>query len=112
MNSQTKRMKNNQHLSLKEIGKELPFGVPDNYFDQFASQFEDKIGYGGGSSRKMIRPWMYMAATFVGVLLMAQIFSTIYQNNTARNAENYELYVVSQVDEAAIMDCYMDDAAK
>ena len=105
-------MKNNKHISLDEIGKELPFGVPDNYFEQFAVQMDDRIGKKPVSVRRLMRPWMYMAAMLVGVLLVGQVFYTIYQNNNARNAENYELYVLSQVDETSLMDCYVDNSGK
>lgn len=112
MNSQTNRMKNNKHISLDEIGKELPFGVPENYFEQFAAQMDEKIGFKPVAVNRIMRPWMYMAAMFVGVLLMGQVFYTVYQNNTTRNAENYELYVLSQVDETSLMDYYVDESVK
>ena len=113
MNSQINKMKKNKNISLDEIGKELPFGVPDNYFEQFAVQMDEKIGFQSAFvTKKFIRPWMYMAAMFVGVLLMGQVFYNIYQNNTIQNAENYELYVLSQVDETALIDYYVDEAGK
>jgi len=112
MNSQTNRMKDNKHISLDEIGKELPFCVPDNYFNQFAIQIDEQIGYKSVTTKKFLKPWMYMAAMFVGVLLMGQVFYTVYQNNTTKNAENYELYVLSQVDETSLMDYYVDESVK
>lgn len=105
-------MKTNKHISLEEIGKELPFSVPENYFDQFASQFAEQIGYKQSSIHRHIKPWMYMAATFVGILMMGQVFYTVYQNNTLKNADNYESYVLSQVDETALIDCYVDEYVK
>jgi len=112
MNSQTNSMNKNKHISLEEIGKELPFSVPENYFDQFASQLEEQMGLNHVPVRKIIKPWMYMAAMFFGVLLMAQVSYIIYQNNSTRNAENYESYVLSQVDEAAMLDYYVDEQVK
>jgi hypothetical protein len=105
-------MKENKHISLNEIGKELPFSVPENYFEQFASQIAKQIEYPHVSSRRLLRPWMYMAAMVVGVLLISKISFTIYQNNTQRNAANYESYVLSQVDETALLDCYVDETGK
>jgi len=112
MDSQTNSMNKNKHISLEEIGKELPFSVPENYFDQFASKLEEQIGLKHTPDRKIMKPWMYMAAMFVGVLMMGQVFYTIYQNNTTRNAENYESYVLSQVDETAMLDYYVDEQVK
>jgi len=112
MNSQTNNMKTNKHISLEEIGKELPFSVPENYFEHFASQLEEQIGYKNVSIRRLLKPWMYMAAMFVGILMMGQVFYTVYQNNTVKNADNYESYVLSQVDETALMDYYVDESVK
>ncbi|MEI7504971.1 MAG: hypothetical protein WCJ61_16985 [Paludibacter sp.] len=105
-------MKNNKHISLDEIGKELPFSVPDNYFNQFANHMDEQIGYKLVKANRFLKPWMYMAAMFVGVLLMGQVLYTVYQNNTSKNAENYELYVLSQVDETSLMDYYVDESVK
>jgi len=105
-------MKTNKHISLDEIGKELPFEVPSNYFEQFAVQMDEQIDFKPVTVRKLLKPWMYMAAMFVGILLLGQVFYNIYQNNTTKNAENYELYVLSQVDETVLMDYYVDESVK
>ena len=104
MNSQTNSMNKNKHISLEEIGKELPFSVPENYFDQFASQLEDQIGIKHVLVKHVFKPWMYMAAMFLGLLMMGSVFYTVYQNSSTKNAENYESYVLSQVDEASMLD--------
>ena len=105
-------MKNNKHISLEEIGKELPFGLPDNYFNQFAQQMEEQIMIKRVPLRKIFKPWMYMAAMFIGVLLMVQIFYSVSKANTSKNAENYESYVLSQVDETSIMDYYTENSTR
>lgn len=112
MYSQNNEMKPNKHISLAEIGKELPFGVPENYFEHFAVQMDEQIVSKSIPVRKLLKPWMYMAAMFVGVLFSGQIFYNKYQNNTSLNAENYEFYVLSQVDETALIDYYVDDSLK
>ncbi len=109
MNSQTNSMKKNNNILLKKIGKELPFSVPDNYFDQFASRFEEQISNKHAQTRRFIKPWMYMAAMFVGILVIGQIFYTVNQNNALKTADNYESYVLSQVDETSLMDYYVDN---
>ena len=103
-------MKDNKHITLEEIGKELPFTVPENYFEQFASQMEMQIAVKRAPFRKVLISRMSMAAMFVGVLIIGQVFYTVYQNNTAKNEENYELYVLSQVDESSLIDYYVDDS--
>lgn len=105
-------MKTNKKISLEEIGKKLPFSVPQNYFEDFASQFDDRIGFKSAYNKKHIKPWMYIAAMFVGILMMGQVFYTVYKNNSTKNAENYELYVLSQVDETSLVDYYVETPQK
>ena len=101
-------MKTNKNISIEEMEKELPFNVPQNYFEQFASQLEDQIGYKSPRIQKLIKPWMYIAAMFVGILMIGQVFYTVYQHINTKNAENYELYVLSQVDETSLVDYYIE----
>lgn len=102
-------MEKKKHISLDEISNKLPFGVPENYFDQFAVQFDNQIAIKHVSFVSRYRPWMYVAAVFVGVLLFGRVFFTAYQNNQAANTENYEMYVMSQVDEDEIIDYYLTE---
>jgi len=102
-------MKNNKNILIEEISKELPFSVPENYFDQFALQIEEQIGYKRFIIRKSLKTWMYMAAMFVGILILGQVLYTVNQNNATRNSENYESYVLSQVDENSLVDAYIDE---
>lgn len=105
-------MKKQKKITLEEIGKELPFSIPENYFENFALQIEEKIGYKSRIKNRFIKPWMYIAAMFVGVMLTSQILYSVYQKNTIQNNENYESYVLSQVDESALMDYYVDEPTK
>jgi hypothetical protein len=105
-------MKTNKNISLEQIGRELPFSVPENYFEQFALQIDKQIGYKQKAVYKFIRPWMYAAAMIIGVIVLSPVFYSVYQNKTAANTENYESYVLSQVDETVMMDYYVDESAK
>ena len=104
-------MKNNNKISIEEIGKELPFSVPENYFDQFALQIEQQIGYRKPRQR-FIKSWMYVAAMFVGIFIIGETFYTTNKRNIAKNSENYESYVMAQVDETAVVDYYVNDSNK
>lgn len=105
------RMKNKMNISLDEVGNELPFRVPENYFDQFACQIETQITPQHIAITKLMKPWMYMAAMFVGVLILAQVFYTLYNNNV-KKSDRYESYVLSQVDESSLMDYYVNEPSK
>lgn len=105
-------MKNNKNISLEEIGNELPFCVPEDYFNQFALQIENQIGYKKINTPRFLKHWMYMAAMFVGIFVMGGIFYSVNQRSVARNSENYESYVLSQVDERVVMDYYVNNSSK
>jgi len=105
-------METNNKISLDKIGKELPFAVPENYFEQFASRIDEQIGYKSSPKKKILRPWMYMAAAvFTGIAVLTPVFYTTSNQRTAiQTTENYESYVLSQVDETVLLDCYVNDA--
>lgn len=102
-------MKKYNNIKLEEIRIELPFSVPENYFNQFALQIDEQIGFRKTMIHKNIRTWLYMAAMFVGIIIAGQVFYTVNQNNVTRNAENYESYVLSQVNENSVVDLYVDE---
>lgn len=104
-------MKNKEHISLETIGKELPFSTPDGYFENFAAQFEQQIQTKRTEHRSFFRPWMYAAAIFVVVVVVGKITYSVNQSNIT-SSDTYESYVLSQVDESALMDYYVEDAAK
>ena len=81
-----------------------PFTVPENYFEQFAEQFETQIAIKPLSPIKLLRPWLYMAAMFMGVFFMAKIAFTVYNDNKLAATENYELYVMSQLNDVENLD--------
>lgn len=110
--SQTYSMKNNKKITLEEIGNTMPFSVPENYFDSFAEQFGKEIAPKSVSSQRFIKPWMYAAAIFIGSLVLSPIFYSVYQQNTTTSSDNYESYVLSQVDESALLDYYVDEAGQ
>lgn len=103
-------MKTNKNISFEEIDKELPFSVPENYFNDFAAQIDKQIGYKKPFIR-FVRPWMYAAAMFIGIVVVSQVF---YSSNRQRNltADNYETYVMAQVDESSVVDYYVHEPTK
>ncbi len=101
---------NDKNILDEKEAKELAFSVPENYFDQFALQIDKQIGYQHTASRKLLRSWMYVAAMFVGVLIVGQVFYATHKRNLACNEENYESYVLSQVDESSMVDYYVEQS--
>ncbi len=95
-----------QNMNLNNIGNRKPFSVPNNYFEDFASQFEAQIAIKPVSPLKLLRPWMYMAAMFLGVLFLSRVVYTVYNENKIADAENYELYVMTQVENVESLDYF------
>lgn len=101
-------MKSTEKMKFEEIGKELPFRVPENYFEQFAAQIDRQTGYAAGRNR-ILRPWMYaVAAVLVGFAIITPVMYNKSQTSLSHTNENYESYVLSQVDETMMMDYYVD----
>lgn len=90
--------------NIEKIGNRNPFTVPDNYFEQFANNFEAQISIKPVSGFKLLRPWLYMAAMFMGVFFMSKIAFTFYNDKKLAATENYELYVLSQVNDIENID--------
>lgn len=103
-------MKRNK--TLEQIGTELPFKVPENYFDQFASQFEVTIAAKKPRQITLRKKWMSIAAMFIGVLVLGQLLYKLYDIQTVNKQGNYEAYVLMQVDEASLVDCYVNNSSK
>lgn len=105
-------MKNKDHISLETIGKVLPFSIPEGYFDDFALKMDQQMNQKSTFSTKLFRPWMYAAAMFVGIVVVGQIVYNVNQKSALSTTDTYESYVLSQVDETALMDYYVDESVK
>jgi hypothetical protein len=91
---------------LNKTGNRIPFQVPDNYFENFALEMDSKIGNQQLTVKRLMSPWLYMAAMFVGLLVIGNVLFTVYKDNQKRHTEMYELYVTSQLDDSALMEYY------
>lgn len=101
-------MKSTEKFRFEDAGRELPFKVPENYFEQFAAQIDRQTGYAAGRNR-ILKPWMYaVAAVLVGFAIITPVMYNKTQTSLVQTNENYESYVLSQVDETVMMDYYVD----
>jgi hypothetical protein len=106
-------MEKRKHILFEDAGKKLPFTVPENYFEDFAMQMDGQIMAKPVPVFKLLRPWLYVAAMFLGVLVLSRVGYNIYQEkNDNLMAENYDLYIMSQVDETEIIDYYLTEETK
>ena len=104
-------MENKKHISFDQAGNKLPFTVPEDYFEKFAQNMDAQIAVKRVPVFHFMRPWMYAAAMLLCVLFIGKGTYNVYQNKQLANTENYELYVLSQVDEDDIIDYYLSDEA-
>ena len=104
-------MENKKHLSFDQGGTKVPFTVPEDYFEKFALNMDAHIAVKQVPVFHFMRPWMYAAAIMLGVIFIGKGAYNVYQNKQLANTENYELYVLSQVDEDDIIDYYLSDEA-
>jgi hypothetical protein len=72
---------NEEVNSLDEMGKKNPFKVPDGYFEGLTSQIMAQLPEKVQKETKVVnlwervKPWMYMAAMFIGIALMVRLFA-------------------------------------
>lgn len=101
-------MKANNPISLDEMNNKLPFSVPENYFEEFALKMDKQIAAAKSIRLKKIRRWMYAAAVFAGMMISGGAYYSHYQKQQdAAYVENYESYILSQVDEPSMIDYYL-----
>ncbi len=96
---------------LEEIGNRNPFTVPENYFKDFSKKIDTQIGNINIKPTHMLKPWLYMAAMFVGIFILGNVFYLLYrQHQEQRDAVDlYEYYVSSQIDSSILIDFYAVD---
>ena len=65
----------------QKIGKKNPFTVPENYFENFTQELMDKLPAKEAVFQteaptlwQRVKPWLYMAAMFCGIMLSVRIF--------------------------------------
>lgn len=106
-------MKNNDLELQKKYGKQNPFSVPEGYFDHFAEELMNKLPEKEVKTLpeiKMwdrVKPWVYMAAMFVGLMLTIRAFvdSTQTDNDLNSLSDMPDEYIEAIVDQT-MMDDY------
>ena len=101
---------------MKRIGTENPFRVPDGYFEGFTSglmeHLPEKEQVAVNRTPTMwekIRPLVYMAAMFVGAMLIIRIASTHYvpgQETTGNEEIDQEMEYINMAMENSMLDDY------
>ena len=73
---------------LRKVGTSNPFRVPENYFENFTQELMNKLPEKEPLSLmseptlwQRVKPWIYMTAMFVGIMLSVRIFVGEPQKN-------------------------------
>ncbi|MGM0497581.1 MAG: hypothetical protein ACQESJ_06660 [Bacteroidota bacterium] len=81
-------MKNQkQHIDINKISKELPFRVPDNYFEELPEKIQarckeaEQTEQSGNSLINILKPAFSLAAMFIGVALLAFFAVNVISNS-------------------------------
>lgn len=114
--------------NIDELGKKNPFIVPEGYFEHFSEELMQKLPAQEESAVEpqritlwmRVRPWVYMAAMFCGILLCTKTVFNISENistdaTAAVNEEEYSSeYVETLLDNTMMNDytvyCYLTEA--
>lgn len=86
-------MKDEKDL-MAQCGKEHPFKVPEGYFEQFHEQLMKGLPANDVTTTEAptpvtlmtrIKPWIYMAAMFVGIVFMVQGLMYVNESRLSTN---------------------------
>lgn len=113
-----KLMKEEDNL-LKKIGTENPFRVPEGYFESFTSDLMSRLPEKEKTDIRRepttwerVRPWLYMAAMFIGAALIIRVASPgnekvpEVQQQVAVDDTDTELEYISTAIDNTMMDDY------
>lgn len=113
-----KLMKEEDNL-LKKIGTENPFRVPEGYFEGFTSDLMSRLPekektdiHREPTTWERVRPWLYMAAMFIGAALIIRVASSVnekvpeVQQQVAVDDTDTELEYISTAIDNTMMDDY------
>lgn len=103
-------MKKDNNIEINKIGNEHPFTLPEGYFSDFSAKMDKLVMEEQPQERARLHPWMYgVAASLIGVVLLGQVYMT-HRSNGKLADDIYDTYILSQVNEAAIIDYYLTSA--
>ena len=102
---------------LKKVGTENPFKVPEGYFEGFTSEMMSRLPEKENlvelrkepTTWEKVRPWLYMAAMFIGAALIIRVASFNHHpedNMAAGEEEDTEMEYINMAVENSMMDDY------
>ena len=105
-------------IILKDITKTDPFKVPEGYFEHFTNNILSQLPDGIREEPKTIslwqrvRPWAYMAAMFLGMGLIIDLFVNLPSQPSVKKYASEGLKLSSSSDIDDFYHYYEDELAK
>lgn len=103
----------------EQAGKENPFKVPEGYFESLTKQVMNQLPdipqaapVSEPTSWQKIKPWIYMAAMFIAILLPVRLMmehTDALSQKTAAQTEQNENYAEEYIEYAILDHTAMDD---
>lgn len=100
----------------KRIGSENPFRVPDSYFENLTSEVmkrlpekETVVTERKPTIWEKVKPLLYMAAMFVGAMLLIRVASTYYTpvgNSAVEEEVDKEMEYINMAVDNSMLDDY------
>ena len=107
-----------EKILLKDISKVDPFKAPEGYFENFTngimSQLPD-VEHEDSTNVNLwhrVRPWVYMAAMFMGIFLMIRLFVDFPAQQRIKNYASGGLNLTSSSDIDDFYNYYEDGLAR
>ena len=101
---------------LKKVGKDNHFQTPEGYFDNLTSEIMNRLPEMDYSQEEAeistwqkVKPWIYMAAVFVGAAFILRLGGVLVKNNPdyiADEEEQLERQYIDQIVNDAMLDDY------
>jgi len=115
----TKNMEKKK-IRLEDLDKRDPFKTPDGYFEKFTADLMSRLPERKPAEPRTInlwqriRPWVYMAAMFVGISLTVRLFTNLRQdaNSPVKDYSTTGLNLTSESDIEDYINYYEDSMAE
>ena len=113
-------MKKNEDI-LQQVGRNTGYKVPEGYFENFAARMTEQLPERELPKPEIVttwqklRPYIYLAAMFAGILLMLQVFvapiveADKMMTASAEQEEDLEEYMLYSMDEYTIFETLYAD---
>lgn len=109
------KMKSEKDI-LSEIGHKSGMTVPDGYFDNFISEMAQRLPERDITPKIMprtrwqkIRPYVYLAAMFLGIWCMMKMFSLMSPSDTGLSIDTNSILANALDNEVFMNDYYMEE---